>query len=205
MARPSVARKDVRGSGQSRRMGQARATVGVSARVSVGVLVAALAVFFGAMPIPAQALPEAGPVPAVASSVASAVPARVNCARPPYSRLVNGINIDKTCQRAYFVRHGKIVRRTRVSTGKPGYRTRSGYFRIYRRLNKWAESKIYKGAFMYRPMFFSGGQAIHGSVTDALVKPYPASHGCVRMPKADVRWLWAHGWGVGTRVHVFNR
>ena len=84
MARPSVARKDVRGSGQSRRMGQARAPVGVSARVSVGVLVAALAVFFGAMPIPAQALAEAGPVPAVASSVASAVPARVNCARPPY-------------------------------------------------------------------------------------------------------------------------
>jgi hypothetical protein len=49
-----------------------------------------------------------------------AVPTAVNCATAPYSRLVNGINIDKTCQRAYFVSNGKIIRRVRVSTGKPG-------------------------------------------------------------------------------------
>lgn len=151
------------------------------------------------------AAPPASAALAPDASVSQLTPARANCSRPPYSRLVNGINIDKTCQRAYFVRNGKIVRKTRVSTGKRGYATRSGYFRIYRRLNRWAESKLYPGAYMYRPMFFSGGQAIHGSVTDALVKPYPASHGCVRMPKADVRWLWSHGWGVGTRVYVFYR
>lgn len=175
-----------------------------SARFNQLVVGLAILLLLGLVPAaPSQAAPRT--IAPQVQSTAAAAPTRVNCARPPYDHLVNGINIDKTCQRAYFVSKGKVVRKARVSTGMAGYRTRSGNFRIYRRLDRWAESKIYKGAMMYRPMFFSGGQAIHGSVTDALVKPYPASHGCVRMPHRDVDWLWRNGWGVGTRVHVFYR
>ena len=32
---------------------------------------------------------------------------------------------------------------------------------------------------LYDPMYFTGGYAIHGNPS---VPPYPASHGCVRVP-----------------------
>ena len=32
---------------------------------------------------------------------------------------------------------------------------------------------------LYKPMYFTGGYAIHGNPS---VPPYPASHGCVRIP-----------------------
>ena len=46
---------------------------------------------------------------------------------------------------------------------------------------------------MYRSLYFSGGQAIHGSHSDTYVVTYPASHGCVRMLHRDVDWLWRKG------------
>ena len=57
---------------------------------------------------------------------------------------------------------------------------------------------------MYRPFFFNGGQALHGSSNDSLVKWYPASHGCVRMLHADIDALWDAGFGRGDRVYVYG-
>jgi len=115
-----------------------------------------------------------------------------------------GINVDRRCQRAYVTSHGRIVKVWRATTGKPGYRTRAGHWRVYRRVNRWSQSSLYPGAWMYRPLYFSGGQAIHGSVRDSLVTPWPASHGCVRLWRRNVDWLWAHGYArIGTRVYVF--
>ncbi|MGV1005307.1 MAG: L,D-transpeptidase [Candidatus Nanopelagicales bacterium] len=172
---------------------------------TVGALVSSLlAVVVAAPPVAAQ------PTTPPATSVA-AVPAvwLSNCSKRSIRavRLVaNGINIDKTCQRAYFTRRGRVVRNVAVSTGKARYRTRSGHFRVYRSVNKWTESKLYPGAWMYRPVFFSGGQAIHGSAADWLVRRYPDSHGCVRMRHVDVNWMWRNGYAKrGTRVYVFAR
>ena len=53
-------------------------------------------------------------------------------------------------------------------------------------------------------MQFSGGQAMHGSATDALVRTYPASHGCVRMLHRDIDALQAGGVGNGTLVRVIG-
>lgn len=39
---------------------------------------------------------------------------------------------------------------------------------------------------MYKPFYFSGGYAIHGSPS---VPGYPASHGCVRVTNADMDYL----------------
>ena len=40
---------------------------------------------------------------------------------------------------------------------------------------------------LYRPMYFKGGFAVHGSSS---VPGYPASHGCVRVSNTDQDWLY---------------
>lgn len=92
-----------------------------------------------------------------------------------------------------------------VSTGMPdSYPTKQGTFSITWKVNGWWQSTIYADGKMYRPMFFAGGQALHGSITDDLVHVYPASHGCVRMLHADVDALWAAGFGHGNLVRVYG-
>ena len=121
------------------------------------------------------------------------------------SRMVTGVNISVTCQSAFWVGSDREYRRVMAaSTGKPGYRTRLGTHRIFRTHHVWRFSTIYPEARMYKPMQFSGGQAMHGSATDQLVKTYPASHGCVRMLHRDIDAMQAGGVGNGTRVRVFG-
>ncbi len=122
----------------------------------------------------------------------------------PRSGMVSGVNVSVTCQAAFWVSGDRYRRVMAATTGKAGYRTRLGVWRIFRTHHVWRYSTIYRGARMYKPMQFSGGQAIHGSATDRLVKTYPASHGCVRMLHRDIDALQAGGVGNGTRVRVFG-
>ncbi|MGB7980400.1 MAG: Ig-like domain-containing protein [Candidatus Nanopelagicales bacterium] len=122
----------------------------------------------------------------------------------PRPSMVPGVNVSVTCQAAFWVKGDRYRRVMAATTGKPGYRTRLGIWRIFRTYHVWRYSTIYPQARMYKPMQFSGGQAIHGSSTDRLVKTYPASHGCVRMLHRDVDALQAGGVGNGTRVRVFG-
>lgn len=120
--------------------------------------------------------------------------------------MVTGVTVSVTCQAAFWVGADREYRRVMAaSTGKAGYRTRLGTFRIFRSYDTWRYSTIYPEARMYRPMQFSGGQALHGSATDRLVKTYPASHGCVRMLHRDIDALHAGGVGNGTLVRVIGR
>lgn len=120
--------------------------------------------------------------------------------------MVNGVNVSVKCQTAFFVRNGKVLRAVPVSTGRPGYRTRLGTFRIFRSVNGVETSNSFPEDHwnMYRSLYFSGGQAIHGSYSDTYVVTYPASHGCVRMLHRDVDWLWRKGWTIGTAVKVYG-
>lgn len=53
---------------------------------------------------------------------------------------------------------------------------------------------------MWRPMFYSGDYAIHGS---ASIPPWPASHGCARVSTAAMDMIWAEGMlQMGGRVLV---
>lgn len=161
---------------------------------------------------PAAAPATATPATPTMAVRAVATPAVMRAALPSCTRqslrrvtlVRTGINIDKRCQRAYITRKGRITKVWYVSTGMPGYRTRAGHWRVFRKVDGWSTSRLYPGARMYRALYFSGGQAVHGSVTDALVKRYPASHGCVRVWRRNVDWLWANGYArIGTRVYVF--
>jgi peptidoglycan hydrolase-like protein with peptidoglycan-binding domain len=82
------------------------------------------------------------------------------------------IEVDKTRQVLFVVEHGQVALVVAVSTGATG-NTPLGRFHVY--------SKVpgYNAKLMYFSSFFIGGFAIHGYSS---VPPYPASHGCVRVP-----------------------
>lgn len=77
-------------------------------------------------------------------------------------------------------------------------RTPVGHFRIYQQIDGMHISPL---GVMWRPKYFSGGYAIHGSPS---VPPTPASHGCVRLSNAAINWIWADGlMPLGTPVWVY--
>ncbi len=123
----------------------------------------------------------------------------------PRSWMVSGVNVSRTCQAAFWVSNNRNYRRIMpASTGMGKYATRLGTNRIFITHRTWRYSTLYPEARMYKPLQFDGGQAIHGSASDSLVKTYPASHGCVRMLHRDINALHAGGVGNGTWVKVFG-
>lgn len=97
------------------------------------------------------------------------------------------IVVSLPAQRAYVYRNGVRIGTSPVSTGKPGHDTPSG---IYTILQKHREhySNLYDNApmpFMQRLTW--GGVALHAG----RLPGYPASHGCVRLPRAFAEQLYA--------------
>ncbi len=97
------------------------------------------------------------------------------------------ITIDISEQRMYvYGNHGNIIGSSPVSTGKPGHRTPTGTFTILEK-KVWHRSTKYSNAPMpYMQKLTSYGIAMHGGHLPG----YPASHGCIRMPKSKARWLY---------------
>lgn len=58
-----------------------------------------------------------------------------------------------------------------------------GSFAVERKIDAAEKAPL---GVLYRPMYFKGGFAVHGSGS---VPGYPASHGCVRVSNADEDWL----------------
>ncbi len=72
-----------------------------------------------------------------------------------------------------------LIESSPISSGKRGYDTPSGIFSILQR-NRWHRSNIYSNAPMpYMQRLTWSGIALHAG----RVPGYPASHGCVRLPK----------------------
>ena len=116
---------------------------------------------------------------------------RLQFARPPEARFRTGaahVEIDLTRQVLFLTdSSGTIVRILPISSGN-GKRyfdqgewhvahTPRGHFRIERKINGVRKASL---GNLYFPNYFYGGAAIHGSNS---VPPYPASHGCVRIPR----------------------
>ena len=103
-------------------------------------------------------------------------------------------------QRAYVYRGGTLIGVTTVSTGKPGHRTPTGKFDILQKRAKHF-SNLYNNApmpFMQRLTW--GGIALHAGQ----IPGHPASHGCVRLPLAFARNLFAVT-SVGASVHIVDQ
>ena len=115
-------------------------------------------------------------------------------AHVPKARVARGdhVEVSKTLQVLYEVRHGKVAKIIHVSTGATG-NTPVGKWHVYSKV----PGLLPDG--MYYSNFFTGAFAIHGY---ASVPPYPASHGCVRTPMWFAPGFYDR-WAVGTTVYIF--
>jgi lipoprotein-anchoring transpeptidase ErfK/SrfK len=109
-------------------------------------------------------------------------------------------------QKAYFYKGKHVVGESPVSTGKPGFSTPPGHYRVVLKDRDHVSSEFgdyvddygnvvrsnidvrkdrrppgahFDGARMPYAMFFNGGYAMH----QGYVPPFAASHGCIRVPK----------------------
>ena len=118
--------------------------------------------------------------------------------RPPHVGRERRVDVLLSRQLAFLVGEAGRVRRTlSVSTGKAGFRTPTGRFRVYRRERRsW--SGVYQ-TWLPWSVYFKAGFAIHGY---GRVPAYPASHGCVRVPLPFAPRMWRFA-RMRTRVRVF--
>ena len=83
---------------------------------------------------------------------------------------------------------GRLVGSTQVSTGRDGFETPTGIFSIIQK-RRQHYSNLYNGASMpYMQRLTWSGIALHAGV----VPGYPASHGCVRLPRTFARDLFRY-------------
>jgi lipoprotein-anchoring transpeptidase ErfK/SrfK len=140
-----------------------------------------------------QGLPRTG----VADASTWAALERPRLPQPRYATPADHLEVDKVHQVLYVVRGGEVSGIVPVSTaGLPGKFTPVGTFSIYRKVNGFDPSPL---GVLYDPMYFTGGYAIHGNPS---VPPYPASHGCVRVPMWIIPSLYETN-GYGETVYVY--
>ena len=134
------------------------------------------------------------------------------------------IVIDLEQQRAYFYRGGKVVGISVVSTGREGYDTPSGEFRITQKDLTHVSSiygdyvdrsgqvvmenvdvtkdprphgTVFRGAPMPYFLRIHGGIGMHAGYLPG----YPASHGCIRLPKEMAAHFFQNA-AIGTPVAI---
>ena len=104
------------------------------------------------------------------------------------------VEVDLAKQVLFLVKEHQVEAVLPISSGNGGTyrnasgtsvraRTPEGDYQFYKQVEGWRIS--YLGG-LYRPFYFRGGYAIHGSKS---VPPYPASHGCVRVELHDMDYL----------------
>ena len=93
--------------------------------------------------------------------------------------------VSLATQRAVLYRNGLPIAITTVSTGRSGHRTPTGIFTVLER-DAVHYSSLYNSAPMpHMQRLTWGGVALHGGDLPG----YPASHGCIRLPRAFARLL----------------
>ena len=118
------------------------------------------------------------------------------------------VEVDLTKQVLYVVKGGKIARIMPVSSGNGasyaqtnGAKARAltpvGYYTIERRI---VGERVADLGTLYDPQYFYRGWAIHGSNS---VPAGPASHGCIRVSRANGKYL-LEALTVGMGVYVYG-
>ena len=126
-------------------------------------------------------------------SVDATLWARIVAAHAPFARYGGDhIEVDKTRQVLFIVRGGKVTLTVATSTGATG-NTPLGTWHVYRKVGgfDWV---------LYYPSYFLRGFAVHGYPD---VPPYPASHGCARIPMWIAQTVYAQI-GYGSTVYVYQ-
>jgi hypothetical protein len=98
---------------------------------------------------------------------------------------------------ALLVEEGRTKRAIHVSTGAPGTETPGGTYEVFRKEEQsWS---VPFQTWLPWASYFNNGIAFHEY---ADVPPYPASHGCVRVPAPDARGVYRFA-AIGTAVLVY--
>ncbi|MEM7191457.1 MAG: L,D-transpeptidase family protein, partial [Pseudomonadota bacterium] len=133
--------------------------------------------------IPKQSLNNTG---SLTSSVWSA-PARAETGETDAPNNPMTIVVSLPNQKAHVYRGSSLITSTAVSTGKRGYATKAGIYSILEKRRRHF-SNLYNGAPMpYMQRLTWTGTALHAGV----VPGYPASHGCIRLPRSFAPKLFA--------------
>jgi len=123
--------------------------------------------------------------------------------------LPDRIEVDLGRQVLYLVEDNRVTQVLPISSGNGGTytdfygnpakaTTPEGRFRFYSQRSYNHESYL---GWMYKPYYFRGGYAIHGSPS---VPAYPASHGCIRVTNSDMDWLRQH-LDIGMTIYVYGK
>jgi peptidoglycan hydrolase-like protein with peptidoglycan-binding domain len=134
---------------------------------------------------------------------------RLGTAVRPAPRGGGGLEIDLNRQVLFVVNGGQVTWVINTSTGNGEAYTSSsggqaravtppGQFSVRREIDGLREAPL---GTLYRPKYFNGGIAIHGSGS---IPANPASHGCARVTNSAMDMLWASGAAaIGTPVWVY--
>lgn len=115
---------------------------------------------------------------------------------PLLQRAGRRVEVSISKQLALEVSGGKVLWVLPVSTAMPGYVTPLGRYRVYSKsVESW--SNPYQEWLPYAS-YYAGGRALHGL---ASVPPFPASHGCIRVPLEFAPLLYKFD-TVGTEIDV---
>jgi hypothetical protein len=113
--------------------------------------------------------------------------------RLAHPRAGRHVEVDLSRQVMVLAARGKAKHIFHVSTGAPATPSDPGRFRFYRR------QPGYNSLGMYYSVYYNGGEAIHGYRS---VPPWAASHGCIRNPTPDSRFI--YNWvRLGMRIYVY--
>jgi lipoprotein-anchoring transpeptidase ErfK/SrfK len=134
------------------------------------------------------------------------------------------IKIDLGEQKAFFYKGGEVVGVSQISTGREGYNTPSGNFKVSEkdidhRSNLYGDfvdssgnvvmgdvgvrthskpaGAHFKGAPMFYFMRVNGAVGMHAGY----IPGYPASHGCIRLPEQMAKKFYEHA-SYGTPITV---
>lgn len=94
--------------------------------------------------------------------------------------------VSLPAQRLYVFDDGALIATSAVSTGKRGHGTPAGTFRILQKQVHHRSNKYSNAPMPYMQRLTSGGVALHAGELPG----YPASHGCIRLPRAFAKRLY---------------
>lgn len=102
-------------------------------------------------------------------------------------------------QRIYLVKGNQVAFDTPISSAVIGFRTPRGSFAIKEMIRIGKISNIYKCPM---PFWMRMGETEFG-IHEGMLPGYPASHGCIRMPRESAQFIFDNV-KVGTPVEVVN-
>lgn len=107
------------------------------------------------------------------------------------------IVVSLPLQRAYVYRGGTLIGISTVSTGREGYETPAGTFNILQKRRVHHSNRYENAPMPFMQRLTWDGIALHAGA----IPGEPASHGCIRLPTAFARQLFA-ATELGGSVHV---